>query len=183
MHNKTAILVIDMLEDFITGALKCERAAATVPEAAKLLRGARAVGIPVIFCNDAHREGVDLELALWGEHAMKGTAGAAVTAALGPEAGDYVVEKRRYSAFFHTELDLLLRELGIMTVVLIGIQAHICVQHTAAEAYFLGYDVVLCTPLIEAFTEELKTSAIGYMADMYAAKTVTTDALLEEFHG
>lgn len=172
---KYAVLVVDMLDDFITGALKCERAAKTVPAAQAFLETVRGKGVPVIFCCDAHLKGVDRELTLWGEHAMAGSDGAKVTPALGPEAGDYTVLKRRYSAFFHTDLDLLLRELGVTKVLLFGIQAHICVQHTAADAYFLGYDVVLVEPLIEAFTEDLKRAAMGYMADMYAAKAVSIE--------
>ena len=50
---KTAILVVDMLNDFVTGALKCDRGLAIVPKTAKLLAGARKAGVPVIFCNDA----------------------------------------------------------------------------------------------------------------------------------
>ncbi len=180
-QKKAAILVIDMLNDFIGGALKCERAEAIVSETARLLKGARRAHVPVIFTNDAHLKGVDHELALWGEHAMAGTEGAKITPALGPEEGDYVVEKRRYSAFFHTGLDPLLRELGTETVILAGIQAHICVQHTAADAYFRGYDVVLADGLIEAFTEELLTTSMGYMSEMYGAKRMSVDAILKTY--
>lgn len=166
---KTAVIVIDMLEDFISGALKCERAAAIVPETARMLSAARAAGVPVIFCCDAHRKGIDRELGLWGEHAIAGTAGAQVASALKPEAGDFVVTKRRYSAFFGTELDLLLRELGAETLILAGIQAHICVQHTAADAYFRGYKIVLAEGLVEAFTKELADGALRFMTEMYGA--------------
>lgn len=179
--SKTAVVVIDMLEDFISGALKCERAAETVPMTATLLQGARASGVPVIFCCDAHRKGIDRELALWGEHAMAGTEGAKIARALGPVAGDFVVTKRRYSAFFGTELDTLLRELGAERLVFTGIQAHICVQHTAADAYFRGYEIVLADGLVEAFTKELRDVAIAYMADMYGVKRVSVQDLLREF--
>ena len=48
-----AILVVDMLNDFVTGALACDRGKAIVPATAELLDAARAAGVPVIFCNDA----------------------------------------------------------------------------------------------------------------------------------
>ncbi|MBR3304017.1 MAG: isochorismatase family protein, partial [Bacteroidales bacterium] len=64
--NKPAILVVDMLNDFVTGALGCERGRAIVPATAKLLDAARKAGVPVIFCNDAHIKGIDRELKLWG---------------------------------------------------------------------------------------------------------------------
>ena len=115
---KQAVLVVDMLNDFVTGALKCDRGLAIVPKTAKLLDGARRAGVPVIFCNDAHLKGVDHELKLWGDHAIAGTEGAQVIPELGLCDKDYVVPKRRYSGFFHTDLDLLLKELGVDTVVL-----------------------------------------------------------------
>ncbi|MBR0222648.1 MAG: isochorismatase family protein, partial [Bacteroidales bacterium] len=57
--NAPAILVVDMLNDFVTGALGCDRAREIVPATAQLLNAARAAGVPVIFCNDAHLPGID----------------------------------------------------------------------------------------------------------------------------
>ena len=68
--EKPAILVVDMLNDFVTGALTCDRAKAIVPATAELLDAARAAGVPVIFCNDAHLKGIDRELTIWGDHAI-----------------------------------------------------------------------------------------------------------------
>ena len=78
MKEKQAVLVVDMLNDFVTGALKCDRGLAIVPQTAKLLNAARKSGVPVIFCNDAHLKGIDHELKLWGDHAIAGTEGAKV---------------------------------------------------------------------------------------------------------
>ena len=57
--KKTAVLVVDMLNDFVTGALKCDRGLAIVPNVKKLLDAARKNNVDVIFCNDAHIKGVD----------------------------------------------------------------------------------------------------------------------------
>ena len=65
--NKPAILVVDMLNDFVTGAIGCDRARAIVPATARLLDAAREKGVPVIFCNDAHRPGIDREVDAVGE--------------------------------------------------------------------------------------------------------------------
>ena len=53
MERKYAVLVVDMLNDFVTGALKCDRGLAIVPKTKELLAGCREKGVPVIFCNDA----------------------------------------------------------------------------------------------------------------------------------
>ncbi len=179
--NKTAILVVDMLNDFVTGALKCDRGLAIVPKTAELLRGARKAGVPVIFCNDAHIKGVDHELKLWGDHAIAGTKGAEVIPELELCGKDYVVPKRRYSGFFHTDLDLLLRELGVDTVIMTGLHAHMCVRHTSADAYCLGYNIVVATDATDSFTEEDYVYGIKYLKEVYGAELTTVDALLKEF--
>ena len=105
-----ALLVIDVLNDFVKpgGSLRVERAERIVPKLKALVEWAREKGIPVIYACDAHRRGVDAELALWGEHAIDGTWGAQVIEELKPKEGDFLVKKRRYSAFFGTDLDLSL---------------------------------------------------------------------------
>ncbi len=179
--KKTAILVVDMLNDFVTGALKCDRGLAIVPKTAELLDGARAAGVPVIFCNDAHIKGIDHELKLWGDHAIAGTKGAEVIPELHLSEKDYVVPKRRYSGFFHTDLDLLLRELGVDTVIVTGLHAHMCVRHTSADAYQLGYNVVVATDATDSFTEEDYVYGIKYLKDTYGAELTTVDELLARF--
>ena len=177
--NKPAILVVDMLNDFVYGALTCERGKAIVPATAQLLDVARKAGIPVIFCNDAHRKGIDRELQLWGDHAIAGTEGANVISELNLSECDYVVPKRRYSGFFQTDLDILLKELDVQTVVMTGLHTHMCVRHTSADAYSLGYDVVVAKEATDAFTEEDYTSGLAYLKTCYGADAYTNEELAE----
>lgn len=180
-NNKTAILVVDMLNDFVTGALQCDRGLAIVPKTAQLLQEARNNGVAVVFCNDAHLKDIDQELKLWGEHAIAGTLGAAIIPELEQCDKDYVVPKRRYSGFFHTDLDLLLKELGIDTVVMTGLHTHMCVRHTSADAYCLGYNVVVASDATDSFTEEDYVSGLSYLKDVYGAQVYTVDELCEMF--
>ena len=110
--------------------------------------------VPVIFCNDAHRPGIDRELLIWGDHAIVGTPGAQVIPELPIHKEDFVVPKRRYSGFFQTDLDILLKELGVKTVVITGLHTHMCCRHTSADAFCLGYDVVVAKEATNSFTEE-----------------------------
>ena len=178
---KQAILVVDMLNDFVTGALKCDRSLAIVPKTAKLLDGARKAGVPVIFCNDAHIKGVDHELKLWGDHAIAGTKGAEVIPELKVCSKDYVVPKRRYSGFFHTDLDLLLHELGVDTVIMTGLHTHMCVRHTSADAYCLGYNVVFAKDATDCFTQQDYDYGIKYLVDTYGAEITDVDSLLKSW--
>lgn len=173
-----AILVVDMLNDFVTGALACDRGKAIVGPLAKLLDAARAKGVPVIFCNDAHIKGVDRELKLWGDHAIAGTKGAEVIPELKVCDHDFIIPKRRYSGFFQTSLDMLLRELGVETVIMTGLHAHMCVRHTSADAYCLGYDVVVAREGTDAFTEEDYLSGLAYLKTCYGAPALSNDEII-----
>lgn len=178
MEKKYAVLVVDMLNDFVTGALKCDRGLAIVPKTAELLNGCREKGVPVIFCNDAHIKGIDHELKLWGDHAIAGTPGAEVIPELALCDKDYVVPKRRYSGFFHTDLDLLLKELGVNTLIMTGLHAHMCVRHTSADAYQLGYDIVVAKDATDSFTEEDYLYGIKYLKEVYGAEISDVDSIL-----
>lgn len=178
------VLVIDMLNDFVTGELKCDRASRIVPGLKKLLEAARRYAVPVVYCNDAHYPH-DFEVVhKWGRHAVKGTKGAEVIPELKPVEKDFVVEKRTYSGFFDTGLDSLLRSLyggdGANTLILCGIHTHICVQHTAADAFFRGYKIVVARDGVEAFTQEDHEQGLKYMEYFYNAKIMTINEIIAE---
>ena len=180
--SKYAVIVVDMLNDFVTGALKCERGLAIVPKVKALVEGARAKGVPVIFSNDEHLEGIDREFKVWGPHAVMGTEGAKVIPELqADESRDYIVPKRRYSGFFQTDLDALLRELAVDTVIIAGLHANMCCRHTAADAFMLGYEVVVAGDCTDCFTEEEYLGAIEYFKTVYGAEITTASELVERF--
>jgi len=176
--GKKAVILVDMLNDFVTGALTCERARAIVPHLEKLVDAARKKGVYVIYANDAHIRGIDRELELWGDHAIIGTKGAEVIPELAPQEGDFVIPKRRYSGFFGTDLHLLLTELGVDTVIMTGLHAHMCVRHTTADAYYWGYKIIVPTDATDSFTEEDYEYGIRYLKDVYGAQLTTVDELI-----
>ncbi|MDR3137176.1 MAG: cysteine hydrolase [Coriobacteriales bacterium] len=176
----TAIIVVDMLNDFVTGSLACERAQRIISPLAELLAAARERELPVIYSNDSHLPGIDHELKLWGEHAMIGTPGADIIPELEPSERDYIVPKRRYSGFFQTGLELLLRELGAKTLIICGLHAHMCVRHTTADAYQWGYRIIVPTDGVDSFTEEDYLAGLDYLRSVYGAQTPTIAELIKE---
>lgn len=176
-----AVLVIDMLHDFVKGELKCERASRIIAPLEKLIRAAREQKVPVVYCNDAHLKGIDRELILWGEHALAGTAGAAVISELEPAASDYVIPKRRYSSFFQTGLHLLLQELAVDTLVITGLLVSICVRHTAADAYYWGYNILVPADAAEDSSEERYNNGLKDLAGLYGAQLTTVDEVIKNF--
>ncbi len=183
--DKPAVIIVDMLNDFVTGELRAERAGRIIHPLRKLVEAARKNEIPVIYSNDAHyRE--DFEVVhKWGGHAIKGTAGAEVIPELQPKKEDYVIEKRTYSGFYETGLEPLLRSLysgeGVKTVVLGGLHTNICVRHTSADAFFRGYKIVIAEDGVEAFTEEVHKEGLKYLREVYNAETKTVDTIVKEF--
>ena len=179
--GKKAIIIVDMLNDFVTGSLKCDRAQRIIPPLMKLIKEARKNNVPVIYSNDAHIRGIDHELKLWGDHAIAGTEGAKVIPELEPEEGDYIVPKRRYSGFYGTDLEMLLRELNVDTVILTGMHAHMCVRHTAADAYYRGYNIIVPTDGVDSFTEEDYQAGLKYLREVYGAVISDVDTITREF--
>jgi nicotinamidase-related amidase len=177
-----AVLVIDMLVDFVTGKLRCERASRIIPNIKKLLEAARRHGMLVVYVGDAHLKG-DKELELWGEHAMAGTRGAEVIPELEPWEGDYVLGKRTYSAFHETGLDMLLRSRGVDRVIITGLHTNICDRHTAADAFFRGYRIVVVEDGVEAFTEKDHLEGLEYLRKIYGAGVKKTEDVIREWEG
>lgn len=168
--SKYAVIVVDMLNDFVTGVLACERGKAIVPAVAELCNAARESGIPVIFSNDCHIKDVDKELEFWGDHAIAGTKGAEVIPELNVCDSDFIVPKRHYSGFFGTDLNVLLKDLGVDTCIIAGLHTHMCCHHTAADAYQYGFDLVIPRETTDSFTEEDYNYGMRYFKETYGAK-------------
>jgi nicotinamidase-related amidase len=174
-----ALIIIDMLNDFVTGSLKCERAQRIIPNIRRLIDASHKAGVPVIFANDSHSPN-DFEMARWGPHALTGSKGAQVIAELAPADKDLVIDKHVYSSFFETPLDSTLRIRKVDTVILTGLHTHLCVRHTAADAFFRGYKIVIPENCVDSFTEEDHKSGLAYLKEYYAATITTAEALAKE---
>jgi nicotinamidase-related amidase len=174
-----ALVVVDMLEDFVDGALANPRARAIVGPLRRLLDHARREGWVVVFSNDAHRPD-DPELRVWGPHAMAGDPGAEVIEELRPEPGEreLVSPKRAYGAFDGTGLDEQLRALGVDEVVVTGQHTHICVRHTSYGALVRGYEITVPRDAVCAFEGVDEDEALEYLRTTYGATITTVDELM-----
>ncbi len=169
LNGKTAVLVIDMLEDFVNGPLSCPQARAIVPHIAQLLSSARAAGVPVFYCCDNHTP-TDHELTVWPPHAMSGTPGAQIIQELSPASGDTVVPKHSYSGFFQTSLQTQLQQRNIRSLILCGLYTNICVRHTAADAYLLGYPMQILQSCVSTFTPQEFEADLTYLQTVYGVQ-------------
>jgi nicotinamidase-related amidase len=176
-----ALIIIDMLEDFVHGALANPRAEAMLEPLGRLLSHARAEGWVVVFSNDAHEPG-DPELSIWGEHAMAGTPGAQVIRELEPNPNEreLLCPKRAYGAFDGTDLDVRLRRLGVDEVVLTGQHTHICVRHTAYGALRRGYAITVPSDAVCTFEGVDEQDALDYLRSVYGARITASAELIRE---
>ena len=135
--QKTAVLVVDMLNDFFV-----EGGDVLYEPHQRLLTAARSAGTQVFFLNQWLRPDDSL-FEMRTPHCIQGTWGAEIVKALEVKDEDIIVPKRRYSGFTQTSLDMSLRERGITTVIVTGVVTNICVRSTVNDAYFLQYDVIV----------------------------------------
>lgn len=141
---RKAVLVCDMINDHLTPGrvLEVPRARDIVPALQKRLDEARAAGIPVVYVLNRHTDDHP-EHEEWGTHAVEGTEGAEVWPPLAPKPGNREVTKSSYSGFYESELEKVLDELGVDTLVLTGCATEVQLQATATDALMRGYAVEL----------------------------------------
>ena len=175
--KKYAVIVIDMLNDFVTGPIASPRVHHIIQPIKELCDKARANGIPVIYANDSHTPEIDKEFKIWGPHAVEGSPGAEVIDELKPQKGDYIVPKKTYSGFYETTMELLLRELGVDTVVITGWQADCCCRHTSADAFFRGFGIVVPRETTDTVTEEGYLGGLEYIKNIYGGIICSVDEL------
>ncbi len=164
-ERKEALLIVDMLNDFVLpGApLEVPAARAIVPAIRRRIDEAGKAGIPVVFLCDAHGED-DPEFKIWPVHALTGTPGAAIVDELALREGDLVVEKTTYSAFYETRLEEALDEMGARHLTITGILTNICVFFTAADAVMRGFGVEVARDSVAALTRDENDFALDQMA-------------------
>ena len=184
-RRRCALLVVDMEHDFVHGPMAVAGAPALADRLAPLVAAARGAAVPVVFATQELRvDGADVgrlvrfESVRSGAALREGSEGVRVVAELDPRPDDLYVVKRRFSAFFATDLDLLLRGRGIEQVVVCGIAAHVCCDTTSRDAFQLGYDPLYVVDGVEM--GDLPDAGFGPVSAAQA-KAVTATILAHRF--
>jgi ureidoacrylate peracid hydrolase len=150
--EKTAMIVVDMQNDFVQEGAPIEipRARAMVPRLNRLLNVCRAHQIPVIYIHHVIRGG-DIDAGRLADHheairnnqaIIAGTPNVEIYDELKPQPGDLVVAKPRYSAFYGTDLEAILRSKGIDTLIISGTVTNVCCESTTRDAFSRDYKVI-----------------------------------------
>src|SRR5918992_3452429 len=143
--SPVALVMIDVINalDFDHGPQLLEQALPMAHNIAALKRRAKRAGIPAVYSNDNFgRWQSDLNQVL--DHVLRdGVPGRPLAEILHPEDDDYFVLKPKHSGFYSTQLSILLDYLGVNTIIVAGIQTHICVLFTANDAYMRDYKLIV----------------------------------------
>jgi len=143
---KPALIVVDLLRDTFENHPESpivQSAKAFIPRLNGLIDGFHKKSLPVVFACDSFLPDDFIFKGKMKPHSLRGTPGAEVVEGLNRMPEDHMVPKRRFSAFFKTDLDLTLRSLGVDTVLVTGIATPICVLTTALDAVSHDFSAII----------------------------------------
>ena len=192
IEGKPALIVIDIQKGTFLAADDAEdRAIPHMPDyAARMLKarhlidGARAAGVPVIFIQEAHRPDlVDFGRELDGAedvHCVEGHPGTPLAVQeMGIRAEDYTIKKRRYSAFFGTDLEILLKGLKADTLLLCGGLTDVCVHYTFVDAHQHDYFTRVVEDCVAGSSVEAHDASLNAMEYLQTGARRSLDVVLD----
>lgn len=167
------MIVIDMQRGFLEEGypLFCGQVARRIiPPIRRLIEQALAEETPPFFTADAHSPG-DKEFEIYPPHCVRGSVEAEIIPELSPFLNRAtVIETTHYSAFFNTDLEQRLQQIGVTQLIVCGVCTDICVMHTVADAYYRGYEVEVRKDCVASFDEEAHAFGLRHMEAVLGAR-------------
>lgn len=192
IEGRVALVVIDMQN---TGGMAFEEAGIpTMPgfrdrveRIGKVVQAARDAAIPVVFFQEVHRpDRVDFGRELDGDesvHCIEGAIDTELVEELRPRQGEYLIQKRRYSGFFGTDFQILLRGLKVDTLILAGELTDVCVHYTFVDAHQNDYFTRVIEDCCGGSTIERHQAALSAMEYLQRGARRTSAEIIAAFHG
>ncbi len=181
-----AVLVLDMTRDSVAPEARAvDKRKAILPRVKEYLAWARKTGRPVVFVCSARRRTDKWFLKYWELANEIGKPGGEPTPELYDRDKDTVVQKRRYSGFFDSDLDLTLRELGASSLVMFGWSTSLAVATTAIDGWQLGYPTTVVSDLCISHAwgghsvEETHKWSLEFIEAMAKSKIATSAELMK----
>ena len=183
-----AVLVIDLQgngyqDDAERGIPLSPGFSSVVAHTVTLVEEARRLGIPVIFTMERHAPTlVDIGRELDGSegiHCLAGDPATELLEELGLRPDEFLIKKRRYSAFFGTDLDIIARGLGVRTLIIAGALTDVCVHYSFVDAHQLDYHAFVVKECVIGSSEEGHAAALEAISYLQREAVVTLGAILE----
>lgn len=190
--DRTALILVDMQNAFLSdrgsdakAGFDISRAKQVVAPVRRLLERFRTVGAPVVFTQmSLHADYRDAgllnevvpEMRSLG-HAVRGTWDWEIVPELAPKNEEWVVEKSRFSGFYNTNLEVILRGLKVDTLVIAGVATNICVESTIRDAFFRDFKVLLPRDATASFSREVEEASLLSLGLVFM-KVTTSNAVL-----
>lgn len=150
-----------------------------------IVESARKAGIPIVFFQEAHRRDlVDFGRELDGAegiHLLEGDPGTEIDPAVGMRPDDYFIRKRRYSCFFGTELEILLKGLKADTLILIGGHTDVCVHYTFVDGHQHDYFCRVVEDCVAGSSQDAHDAALNAMAYLQSAARCSSEQIISAF--
>jgi len=178
----SALLVIDMQKFFLepgSPTFTCG-GLAILPTVKQLIGAFREVGRPVIYTRHVHRpDGSDLGIMgwWWEGRCVEGSVESELHDGVAPLADEQVVLKRRYSAFYGTDLETVLRCLEVKDLVVSGVMTNLCCESTARDAYYRDYRVFFLADGTGTVNEEMHLASLLNLAFGFAFVTTADEVV------
>jgi nicotinamidase/pyrazinamidase len=168
------LFIIDMIKDFINpdGALYCgDTSREIIPFVQRKIAEFRRNNDLVVFICDSHEED-DPEFKIFPKHSVAGTKGAEIIDELPVKKKDIIVKKKRFSAFYGTSLDIILKENNVSEVAVVGVCTSICVMDTVGDLRNRDYKVIVYKKGVADFDQNAHRFALERMSNIYGAKVM-----------
>ncbi|WP_246811892.1 cysteine hydrolase family protein [Oceanobacillus polygoni] len=187
--KKTALLLIDLQKE--GGTSDVVGMDGILQNTAELIRACRTMKIPVIYTRHINRSdavglanGEPLNEDGTPSYYNSNTDSIEIPDMIKPEATDIIIDKYRYSGFYESNLDLMLKGLGVKHLILGGVLTDVCVLATAMDAYYRDYQINIVEDMCGTTTEGAHMAAMLMMANwIYDIKIFETKQLRKKMNG
>ncbi len=176
-RHEIALVLVDMIRAFFDprGEFYYPAAQDVLPGVRRLLEAARRGGRLVVHAHEVHRASlVDLEGTKLPQHCLEGTLDIEFAPGFEPADREVDLVKRRYSAFFGTELALLLNEQGVRRVTVAGVKTNVCIRATVQDAFANGFEPILVHGAVSSNRPHLHDASLEDI-ERYFGRVVALD--------
>lgn len=181
--GKSALIVVDMVKDFTDpeGLVFYPQNREILPRIVEVVNRCRAHGMTIIYIQNCYRKDKpEKNLVNMRPNCIEGSGGEKLDPMLPvDEMADYIIKKRRYSAFFATDLDLVLRENKIENTVIVGTKTNCCIRATVTDAFYLDYNAIVLRDCVATNSDEVNEV---HLTDIhkYLGTVMTSEELFQK---